>query len=345
MVAENTILITGGAGFIGSTFVAQQVEQGRHIVVLDALTYAGHRENLEWIKGKGKWTLVEGDICDGALVAKLLKEHTPSAVINFAAESHVDQSIASSAVFIKTNIQGTHVMLEAARQYWGSLNGDKKSTFRFVQISTDEVYGSLGETGTFSESSPIKPNSPYSASKAAGDHLARAWFETYGLPTVITHCTNNYGPRQYPEKLIPLMISRALSGGELPVYGDGRNVRDWIHVEDHCSGVALALTKGMPGEVYDFGGNAEKRNLDVVHTLCDALDKIRPRADKKSYREQIRFVKDRLGHDWRYAIDSSKSERELGFTRRYTFDSGLQQTIEWYLNNEAWCTAVTRKAA
>jgi dTDP-glucose 4,6-dehydratase len=338
-----TLLVTGGAGFIGSTFVAQQVKLGRYVVVLDALTYAGHRENLKWIKGG--WELVEGNICDGALVSKLLSEHQPDAIVNFAAESHVDQSIAASAVFIETNIRGTHVLLEAARHYWSALNGDKKSTFRFVQISTDEVYGSLGEDGKFNEDSPIRPNSPYSASKAAGDHLGRAWFETYGLPTIVTHCTNNYGPRQYPEKLIPLMIFKALSGERLPVYGDGRNVRDWIHVEDHCSGVTLVLEKGRPGEAYDFGGDAEKRNLDVVHALCDILDAMRPRADKKSYREQIAFVKDRPGHDFRYAIDSSKAERELGFTRRYDFASGLRQTVEWYLDNQAWCEVVTRKAA
>ncbi len=336
-----TLLVTGGAGFIGSTFVAQQAEQGRHVIVLDALTYAGHRENLEWIKGD--WELVHGDICDAALVEKLLAKHAPAAIINFAAESHVDQSIAASAAFIKTNILGTHILLEAARQYWNGLSGDKKSKFRFVQISTDEVYGSLGETGKFSETSPLKPNSPYSASKAAGDHLARAWFETYGLPTIITHCTNNYGPRQYPEKLIPLIISRALSSDTLPIYGDGKNVRDWLHVEDHCAGVVLALTKGKAGEVYDFGGNVEKRNLDVVHTLCDILDELHP--NKKSYREQIKFVKDRPGHDFRYAIDSSKVERELGFARRHTFDSGLRQTVKWYLDNQAWCQAVTRKAA
>lgn len=344
MIEPKTLLVTGGAGFIGSTFVAQCVARGQKVVVLDKLTYAGHRENLEWIAGTGAWELVQGDIQDGALVAQLLAKHTPDALVHFAAESHVDNSIASPSEFIQTNINGTYTLLEAARQHWVSLKDDTKAAFRFVHVSTDEVYGSLGATGKFSETTPIQPNSPYSASKAAGDLLARAWFHTYGLPTIVTNCSNNYGPRQHPEKLIPLMVTNALSGKQLPVYGKGNNVRDWIHVEDHCSGVYLALTKGRVGETYCFGGNAEKQNLDVVHTICDVLQQIMPKASG-SYRDQIQFVTDRAGHDFRYAIDDNKAQRLLGFKRQHSFQSGLKATVEWYVNNHAWCDAIKQKKA
>jgi dTDP-glucose 4,6-dehydratase len=339
---KQTYLLTGGAGFIGSTAVSQLVENGAHVVVLDALTYAGFRENLNWLDGSnhaGSYELVHGSITDGALVSRLLKQHQPSAVLNFAAESHVDNSIAAPNEFIQTNIIGTYTMLEATRAYYEGLSAAEKAEFRFVQVSTDEVYGSLGDEGKFHEEYPMQPNSPYSASKAAGDHLARAWFHTYGLPTIVTNCTNNYGARQYPEKLIPLMITNALKGGKLPIYGDGLNIRDWIHVEDHASGVLLALTKGTVGETYCFGGNAEKTNMQVVHTLCDILDELRPKTTG-SYRDQIVFVEDRKGHDRRYAIDDSKAVRTVGFKRRHSFESGMRDTVNWYLNNDAWCKAV-----
>lgn len=334
MSAASNLLITGGAGFIGSTFVAQAVSRGHHVVVLDALTYAGHKTNLADVKGD--WQLVEGNIADRALVAKLLREHRIDAVINFAAESHVDNSISGPKAFIDTNITGTFELLEACRDYWRE---SSNPAFRFVQISTDEVYGSLGPTGKFSETSPVKPNSPYSASKAAGDHLARAWFETYGLPTIVTHCTNNYGPRQHPEKLIPNMIRCALAGSKLPVYGDGKNIRDWIHVEDHCNGVWLALEKGRSGEAYDFGGDSETENISLVQAVCALLDSKRPKATG-SYADQIAYVTDRLGHDRRYAIDDSKAQRELGFTRRYRLQQGLAATVEWYLEHREWCALI-----
>lgn len=345
---EESILVTGGAGFIGSCFVAQSVARGLEVIVLDKMTYAAHRDNLEWIKprrspqGEGGWKLVEGDIADAPLVAGLLRQHRIGAVVNFAAESHVDNSIAGPRPFIDTNITGTFLLLEACRDYWLSLAEKAKDAFRFVQISTDEVYGSLGATGKFSEKSPFAPNSPYSASKAAGDHLARAWHHTYGMPVITTHCTNNYGPRQHPEKLIPRMIQCALDGKKLPVYGDGRNVRDWIHVEDHCEGVRLALTKGKPGEVYDFGGDAEAENIWLVKQLCALLDARRPKKSG-SYADQISFVADRLGHDRRYAIDDGKAQKQLGFTRRYTLAQGLEATVDWYLSNQEWCKTMADK--
>jgi len=338
MTAHN-LLITGGAGFIGSSFVALAAKNGCNMVVLDALTYAGHRANLEGIAGN--WTLVEGSICDRALVARVLREHKIGRVVNFAAESHVDNSISGPAAFIDTNITGTFTMLEACRDYWNEMG--KPADFRFLQISTDEVYGSLGPTGHFTEESPYKPNSPYSASKAAGDHLVRAWFETYGFPTITTHCTNNYGPRQHPEKLIPNMIRCALAGKNLPVYGDGKNIRDWIHVEDHCHGVWLALTKGTLGGVYDLGGRAEVENISLVKQICALLDEKRPKPSG-SYAQQIAFVTDRLGHDRRYAIDDRKSERELGFTRKYRLEQGLAATVDWYLANDAWCKTIMENA-
>lgn len=341
-----TIIVTGGAGFIGSCFVAQAVQKGYHVVVLDALTYAGHRENVEWIEPSpagGSCELVVADIRDGGKVAELLEAHQPKAILNFAAESHVDNSISKPSAFIETNIIGCYTMLEAAREYWNELGSDARADFRFVQISTDEVYGTLGETGKFSEITAMKPNSPYSASKAAGDHLARAWYETYGLPTIVTNCTNNYGPRQYPEKLIPHMISRALEGKSLPIYGDGKNIRDWIHVEDHSAGVLLALEKGVPGQTYCFGGDAEKNNNDVVQALCTILDQLQPRPNGQDYASLIAFVPDRPGHDRRYAIDDAKAQKELGFARKYNFEQGLRATVQWYLDNQSWCKAVTGK--
>ena len=308
---------------------------GEHVIVLDKLTYAGHRENVD-----KRALLVEGDITDRALALQLLHEHHNTQVVHFAAESHVDNSIVGPKPFIDTNITGTFQLLEACREYWGIL--PQKAAFRFLYVSTDEVYGSLGASGKFSETSPIGPNSPYSASKAAGVHLARAWHATYSLPTIITHCTNNYGPRQHPEKLIPTMIRSALSGKKLPVYGDGKNVRDWIHVEDHCAGVRLALEKGKPGEVYDFGGDAEVENIALVKNICALLDKKRPKSSD-SYAEQISFVTDRPGHDRRYAIDDGKSQRELGFTRRYKLDQGLEAAVDWYLANEEWCNMMMEK--
>jgi len=344
MKTNEPILITGGAGFIGSCFVGQCVARGLQVVVLDKLTYAGSKKNLEWIEGPGAYELVEGDIADSTLLARLFAKHSFTKVVNFAAESHVDNSISGPGAFIETNITGLFVLLEATRAYWAKLPQAQKKAFRFLQISTDEVYGSLGPEGKFSEASPIRPNSPYSASKAAGDHLARAWFETYGLPTIVTHCTNNYGPRQHPEKLIPRMISCALSGQGLPIYGDGKNVRDWVHVEDHCYGVWLALEKGAPGGVYDLGGDAEAENIWLVREICRLLDTKRPKA-KGSYADQITFVEDRLGHDRRYAIDDSKAVEQLGFMRQYELADGLEATVDWYLENEAWCRHIMERAA
>ncbi len=345
MADKQTILVTGGAGFIGSAFVGLAVEKGHKVVVLDALTYAGHKENLDWVNAQdGQLELVVGSICDGDLVSRLLREHNVTWIADFAAESHVDNSIEKPGAFIETNIFGTYTMLEAARRYWSELEGDAKDRFRYLHVSTDEVYGSLGETGKFTEESPLRPNSPYSASKAGGDMLCRAWVETYGVPVIVTNCTNNYGPRQYPEKLIPLMITHALTGKPLPIYGDGKNIRDWIHVEDHVAGIYLALEKGTLGETYAFGGNAEKNNIEVVDTICAVLDDLVPRPSG-SYAELKTFVADRLGHDRRYAIDDSKAQSALGYTRKHNFDSGIRATIQWYLENGDWCSAVTKKAA
>jgi dTDP-glucose 4,6-dehydratase len=338
-----TLLITGGAGFIGSSFVRLALEKNYKIIILDALTYAGHKENLEGLDGKIE--LVVGDIRDRALCAGLLEHHHPNGLIHFAAESHVDNSIASPGEFIDTNISGTYHLLEATRHYVSEILKSNPSQFRYVQVSTDEVFGALGSEGYFSETSPYAPNSPYSASKAAADHLVRAWHHTYGLSTIVTHCSNNYGPRQLPEKLIPVIITRALAGKELPVYGDGQHRRDWIHVEDHCQGILLAFEQGRSGEHYCFGGRAEYKNLDLVHVICDYLDKIRPTANGVSYRSLVKFVPDRLGHDRRYAIDDQKAETVLGFARNWQFDAGIAATIDWYLANEKWCELVSRKVA
>jgi len=334
-VPSPSLLVTGGAGFIGSCFVAKAVAQGAHVVVLDALTYAGGRDNLEWIANmSGSWQLVQGNICDGALVSHLLREHAITQVVNFAAESHVDNSILGPAAFIDTNIGGVFQLLEACRGY-ASDGG-----FRFLQVSTDEVFGSISQ-GRFDLDSPYRPNSPYSASKAAGDHLVRAWGVTYGLPVMITHCSNNYGPRQHPEKLIPTMIQAALAGAPLPLYGDGQHVRDWLHVEDHCEGLWLALTKGVAGGVYHFSGDTQRSNSDLVQALCRILDTLRPAA--ASYVQQIEFVKDRPGHDRRYALDDSDTRKVLGFAPKQDFSAGLEHTVAWYVANSAWC-AKRRKA-
>lgn len=337
------LLVTGGAGFIGSNFVELAVRQGHSVLVLDALTYAGHSENLKGINGPGRFELICGNICDSELIPTLLQEHQIDSLLNFAAESHVDRSIEGPSLFIETNIRGTFNLLNASLNYWKNLTESKKLNFRYLQISTDEVFGSLGPTGKFHEETSYAPNSPYSASKAAADHLVRAWNHTYSLPTLITNCSNNYGPKQFPEKLIPTMITNAVQGKPLPVYGDGGNVRDWIHVEDHCHGVLLALEKGTPGSSYCFGGNAERNNLDVVQTICRELDQLHPRKDGKPHESGIQFVTDRLGHDRRYAIDDSLAQSKLGFKRSYTFENGLKQTIQWYLKNQEWVTTVLRK--
>ncbi|SFR14171.1 dTDP-glucose 4,6-dehydratase [Desulfoscipio geothermicus] len=333
----NTILVTGGAGFIGSNFVRHTLERGKiKIINLDKLTYAGNLESMADVMDSPDHIFVQGSIGDRNLVKQLLCEYCPNAVVNLAAESHVDRSIDGPADFIHTNIVGTFELLEAARAYWSQLNGAEKESFRFLHVSTDEVYGSLGPEGYFTEESPYAPNSPYSASKASSDHLVRAYHHTYGLPVLTTNCSNNYGPYQFPEKLIPLMILNALDNKPLPVYGDGQNVRDWLYVEDHCRALLTVLDKGQPGEVYNIGGNNEKTNLDVVHTLCDLLDEVLPRKDGNSYRKLIKFVKDRPGHDRRYAIDASKIKRELSWMPVETFETGLHKTVQWYLNNQEW---------
>jgi len=337
------LLVTGGAGFIGSNFIHAMLRQSSDIQIinLDHLTYAGNLDSLHDIEKNLRYTFIHGDICDQLVVEKIFAGYQLDAVVHFAAESHVDRSIDGPAPFIQTNINGTFVLLEAARKYWLSLEGDDKERFRFLHISTDEVYGSLGETGYFTEETPYAPNSPYSASKASSDHLARAYYHTYELPVLTTNCSNNYGPYQFPEKLIPLMILNALEGKPLPVYGTGQNIRDWLYVEDHCQAILTVLTKGIAGQKYNIGGHNEKTNMSIVYTLCDILDNKRPRADGLSYREQITFVKDRPGHDLRYAIDGSKIEKKLGWVRLETFESGIVKTVEWYLQNAEWCKRVT----
>jgi dTDP-glucose 4,6-dehydratase len=326
------LLVTGGAGFIGSNFVLSTVAQtGEPVVNLDKLTYAGNLKNLEGLRGDARHTFVQGDIADRKLVRELLGRHRPRAIVHLAAESHVDRSIEGPAEFVQTNVVGTFCLLEEARAYWSTLAATERAAFRFLHISTDEVYGSLGpDDPAFSESTQYAPNSPYSASKAASDHLVRAYHHTYGLPTLVTNCSNNYGPHQFPEKLIPLMIHQALAGKPLPVYGDGLNVRDWLYVEDHCSALREVLARGRPGEVYNIGGGAEMQNIELVRTLCALLDDAKPRTGG-SYAGLITFVKDRPGHDRRYAIDSSKIRRELGWRPQETFASGLKKTVRWYL--------------
>lgn len=332
-----TLLVTGGAGFIGSMFVRIALEAGYRVVVLDALTYAGRLENLTEVEGHSRFAFIRGNITDFDIVTGLLSKEQPIGLLNFAAESHVDNSITGPDTFVETNIIGTFRLLEAVRMHITSYN----APFRFLQVSTDEVFGSLGPNGFFTESTAYDPRSPYSASKAAADHLVRAWAHTYNLDAVVTNCSNNYGPRQYPEKLIPRMINSALSGKPMPVYGEGLNVRDWIHVKDHSRGVLLAFEKGTSGDSYCFGGKSERRNIELVHSLCEILDELSPRPDGKPHAIAISFVKDRPGHDYRYAIDDSKAERELGFTRAFhTFDEGLRDTVEWYLKHPEWIASI-----
>jgi len=340
---QNAILVTGGAGFIGSNFILQQLEAdaATSLVNLDKLTYAGNLRNLEAVATNRRYEFVHGDIGDRGMVRGLLEKHQPSAILHFAAESHVDRSIRGPDDFIRTNVDGTFALLEEVRAYWTSLSGEESKRFRFLHVSTDEVYGSLGpHDPPFSETTAYAPNSPYSASKAASDHLVRAYHHTYGLPTLTTNCSNNYGRFQFPEKLIPLMILNARDRKPLPVYGDGLNVRDWIYVADHCEAIALVLARGTPGETYNVGGWNEKPNLEIVHAVCDIVDEMAPRAGG-SRRELITFVKDRPGHDRRYAMDAQKIERELGWRPKETFETGIRKTVRWYLENEVWVRDVT----
>ncbi|MEI7613952.1 MAG: dTDP-glucose 4,6-dehydratase [Betaproteobacteria bacterium] len=332
------ILVTGGSGFIGANFILDWLRAGDEPVLnLDKLTYAGNCESLSELEGDPRYAFVRGDIGDRVLVDQLLFTHRPRAVLNFAAESHVDRSIHGPGEFIQTNIVGTFNLLESVRAYFGGMNDAQRATFRFLHVSTDEVYGSLGkEDPAFNENHRYEPNSPYSASKAASDHLVRAYHHTYGLPVVTTNCSNNYGPYQFPEKLIPLMIVNALAGKSLPIYGDGQQVRDWLYVSDHCTAIRRVLAQGRLGETYNIGGWNEKPNLDIVQTICDLLEELRPRADGKSYREQITYVTDRPGHDRRYAIDASKIESELGWKPAETFETGIRKTLQWYLDHQGW---------
>jgi dTDP-glucose 4,6-dehydratase len=332
------ILVTGGAGFIGSNFVLDWIETvGEPVVSLDKLTYAGNLQNLESLQGDDRHTFVRGDICDRPLVESLIKAHRPRAVVHFAAESHVDRSVLWPEDFIQTNINGVFVLLEASKNYWTKLDEGARAEFRFLHVSTDEVYGSLesGEPG-FNEQTRYAPNSPYSATKAAADHLVRAYHQTYGLPTVTTNCSNNYGPYQFPEKLIPLMLVNALADKPLPVHGDGQHIRDWLYVRDHCAAIRVALAEGRIGETYNIGGDNEYTNIAVVNLVCDLLDDLRPRADGTSYRSKIVFVQDRPLNDRRYAIDASKMEQSLGWRPVETFETGLRKTVQWYLSNERW---------
>jgi len=335
-----TWLVTGGAGFIGGNFVLDAVQRNIKIVNLDALTYAGNVDTLAPLENDPRHVFVHGDIGDADLVERLLREHRPDAVINFAAESHVDRSIDGPAAFVQTNVVGTLSLLEKSRDYWKSLDAAGRDAFRFLHVSTDEVYGTLGETGKFTEETPYAPNSPYSASKAASDHLVRAFHHTYGLPVLTTNCSNNYGQYQFPEKLIPLIIARALAGEPLPVYGDGRNVRDWLYVGDHCAAIRRVLEAGRVGETYNVGGDAERQNLDVVTTICGLLDQRMPLSDGRARESLITFVADRPGHDRRYAIDASKLKSELGWAPTVTFEEGIAITVDWYLENQAWVKRV-----
>ena len=345
-----TWIVTGGAGFIGSNFVRRAHALGvARLVVFDALTYAGHLESLDGLIDGDRVRFVRGDIAERADVRAVVDETRPAAIVNFAAESHVDRSIDGPGEFVRTNITGTFELLEAARAFLQTATPDERTAFRFLHVSTDEVYGSLGPEGAFTEHTPYAPNSPYSASKAAADHLVRAYHETYGLPTLLTNCSNNYGPYQFPEKLVPLMLMNALDGKRLPIYGDGQNRRDWLHVEDHCDAILRVLDRGVPGDKYNVGGNAERTNLEMVDALCDALDRLAPAASNAAlrangiarYHDLKTFVADRPGHDRRYAIDASKIARELGFSPSRTFEQGIHETVAWYLANRAWCAAVT----
>lgn len=335
-----TLFVTGGAGFIGANFVLQAVADGLRVINLDKLTYAGNLDTLASLEGNDRHVFKQGDIGDRDLVAKLLTEHRPDAIVNFAAESHVDRSIDGPAEFVQTNVVGTLGLLECARDYWRGLEGSARDGFRFLHVSTDEVYGSLGAEGQFTETTPYAPNSPYSASKAASDHLVRAFHHTYSLPVLTTNCSNNYGPYQFPEKLIPLVIHKALAGESLPVYGDGLNIRDWLFVGDHCSAIRRVLDAGRVGETYNVGGNAERENITVVKAICALLDARQPLADGRARESLITYVKDRPGHDRRYAIDSSKLQSELGWQPTHTFETGIAQTVDWYLANLSWSQRV-----
>jgi len=343
MPGNSFILVTGGAGFIGSNFILQWMEQeDPGIVNLDKLTYAGNLSNLEKVSGDPQYTFVHGDICDRKLIAGLLQRHRPSAIVHFAAESHVDRSIHGPDDFVRTNVNGTFALLEEARAYVADASQSEKAAFRFLHVSTDEVYGSLGPSDPpFSESTAHAPNSPYAASKAASDHLVRAYHHTYRLPTLTTNCSNNYGPYQFPEKLIPLVILHALQGKPIPVYGDGQNVRDWLYVEDHCEAIRAVLSRGTVGETYNIGGRNEKRNLEIVRTICTILDELRPQDPVVPHEKLITFVTDRPGHDRRYAMDARKIEHQLGWRPQETFETGIRKTIEWYLAHDAWIRGVT----
>jgi len=336
-----TYFVTGGAGFIGCNFILNLLPAENVAVVnYDKLTYAGNLESLSSISAHPGYFFEQGDICDQSRVTELLSSLQPDYIINFAAESHVDRSIDGPAPFIQTNINGTFELLEAARKYWGTLSGEKKKAFRFLHVSTDEVFGSLGEEGYFTEETPYAPNSPYAASKASSDHLVRSYNRTFGFPVLTTNCSNNYGPYQFPEKLVPLIIHNSLAGKPLPIYGDGKQVRDWLYVEDHCRAIDAVLEQGSVGEVYTIGGNNEKTNLEMVHTLCELLDEMAPQSSGKPYKSLITFVNDRPGHDRRYAIDSGKIQRQLGWAPEETFESGLRKTIRWYLDNQTWVDRV-----
>ena len=334
------LLVTGGAGFIGSNFVLMAIVAGHTVINIDALTYAGNTQSLKSIAANPQHHFFHADIADKNKMLELLNHYQPDAIVNFAAESHVDRSIDSPAAFIQTNVVGTLNLLECARDYWRALEGKKQNEFRFLHVSTYEVYGSLDETGAFTEQTAFAPNSPYSASKAASDHLVRAFHHTYGLPTVTTNCSNNYGPHQFPEKLIPLIIQKALSGATLPIYGDGRNIRDWLYVTDHCTAIVKVLEAGRVGETYNVGGDAERENIAVVKAICSVLDAKQPRGDGKSYAEQMTFVKDRPGHDRRYAINATKIKTELGWQAALSFEQGIEKTIDWYLNHQDWVQRV-----
>jgi dTDP-glucose 4,6-dehydratase len=340
-MSERTLLVTGAAGFIGSNFVLRTIAaHHERVVSLDSLTYAGNFANLRALEGNPQHTFVRGDICDGDLVRRLLRDHRPEAIVHFAAESHVDRSIDAPDTFVKTNVIGTFTLLEATRAWLAQETSALRSRFRFVHVSTDEVFGSLGATGRFQEETPYAPNSPYSASKASSDMFVRAYHHTYGVPTVTTNCSNNYGPLQFPEKLVPLMILNCLAGKPLPVYGNGANVRDWLHVEDHCDGIHLALERGEPGGTYLFGGDGELTNLTMVHTICDLVDELTGKAPNTS-RALITFVTDRPGHDLRYAVDASKAETKLGWKRQLRLEDGMRRTVRWYLDNPSWCADIS----
>ena len=346
---QSSIIVTGGAGFIGSNFVLEWLESSPDapgsLVNVDCLTYAGNPKNLERVAAHPGYTFIRANICDRVSMDALLAKHQPRAILHFAAESHVDRSILGPEAFVETNVRGTFVLLEAARSYWNRLSEQERAAFRFLHVSTDEVYGSLGaEDPAFCETTPYAPSSPYSATKAASDHLARAYFRTYGLPTMITNCSNNYGPYHFPEKLIPLMITHALQGKPLPIYGDGLNVRDWLYVGDHCAALRLVLRLGKPGETYNIGGSNERSNRQVVEEICDILDELRPRSPHCPHKQLIRFVTDRPGHDRRYAIDATKLEQELGWRPRETFSTGLRKTVQWYLDHSEWIEDVASGA-